>query len=109
MWRGSRGVHRTLSKSADANLDCAFVENALLFVVLKFGRALAPLSTSPDHTKENRREDGMGGDILLGHPWPDRSIRRGLIDEGDSCSIPTLLITTLHIDAGILCTFWDHF
>ena len=33
---------RTPSRTTDANLDCAFVENALLFVVLKIGRALPP-------------------------------------------------------------------
>ena len=33
---------RTLSKTADANLDCAFVETALVFVVPKIGGAPGP-------------------------------------------------------------------
>ena len=37
MWRARRRGPRTLSRITDANLDCAFVENAL-----KIGRALAP-------------------------------------------------------------------
>ena len=37
-----RGGPRTLSKTADANLDCAFVESALVFVVLKIGKDKAP-------------------------------------------------------------------
>ena len=31
MWRARRGGPRTPSKTTDANLDCAFVENALYF------------------------------------------------------------------------------
>ena len=38
---------RTLSKTTDANLDCTFVENELLFVALKIGRARAPLILPP--------------------------------------------------------------
>ena len=33
---------RTRSRTTDANLDCAFVENALVFVVPKIGRTRAP-------------------------------------------------------------------
>ena len=40
-----RGGPRTPSGTTDANLDCAFAENALLFVALKIGRAWPPLST----------------------------------------------------------------
>ena len=36
-------VPGTPSRTTEANLDCAFVENAHLFIVLKFGKALAPL------------------------------------------------------------------
>ena len=46
MLRARCGGTRTLSRTTDANLDCALVENALLFVALKIGRALPPLSTS---------------------------------------------------------------
>ena len=49
MWRARRGGPRTLYITTDANLDCAFVENAL-FVAPKIGRAralLAPLMTPP--------------------------------------------------------------
>ena len=38
-----RGGHRTPSRTADADLECAFVENALVIVVPKIGRAQAPL------------------------------------------------------------------
>ena len=44
MWRGGP---RTLSRTTDTNLDCAFVENVLSFVALKIGWAwahLVPLS-----------------------------------------------------------------
>ena len=40
MWGARTGGPRTPS---GANLDCAFVEIALLFVVLKIGRALPPV------------------------------------------------------------------
>ena len=36
---------RTPSRTTDANLDCAFVENALLFVVPNIGGARAPLGS----------------------------------------------------------------
>ena len=38
MWSARHGGPRTLSRSIDANLDCAFVENELLYVALKMGR-----------------------------------------------------------------------
>ena len=41
--RARRGGPRTPSRTTDANLDCAFVENALLFVVPNIGGARAPL------------------------------------------------------------------
>ena len=41
---GERGGPRTPSTTTDANLDSAFVKNALLFIVLKFVRVLAPLN-----------------------------------------------------------------
>ena len=44
MWRGRHGGPRTLLRTTDANLDCAFVENALVFVAPKMGRAQAPLN-----------------------------------------------------------------
>ena len=37
-----RGGPKTPSRTTDANLDCAFVENALVFVVLNIGGAQAP-------------------------------------------------------------------
>ena len=43
--RARRGRPRTLSRTTDANLDWAFVEKALLFVVPKVGRARVPLMT----------------------------------------------------------------
>ena len=42
MWRARRGGLKTASRTTNTNLDCAFVENALLFVALKIGRP--PLS-----------------------------------------------------------------
>ena len=33
---------RTSPETTDANLDCAFVESALLFVAMKIGRACPP-------------------------------------------------------------------
>ena len=36
---------RALSLTTVANLDCVFVENPLIFVVPKIGRALAPLGS----------------------------------------------------------------
>ena len=46
---GAQRGPRTPSRTADANLDSAFVENALLFAALKIGRArvppLTPLAT----------------------------------------------------------------
>ena len=43
MCRISRGCLRTLSsRTAEGNLDCVFVENALLFFVPKVGRAQPP-------------------------------------------------------------------
>ena len=47
MCRARRGGPTTLSRTADANLDCAFVENALLFAALKIRRAWPPLSAPP--------------------------------------------------------------
>ena len=41
--RARRGGPRTPSTTTDANLDCAFVEKALVFVVPKLGRAPALL------------------------------------------------------------------
>ena len=38
MCRARRRGPRVPSRTTDANLDCAFVENALLFVVLKIGK-----------------------------------------------------------------------
>ena len=38
MCRARRGGPRTPSTTTDANLDCAFVGIALLFVVLEIGR-----------------------------------------------------------------------
>ena len=35
---------RTASRTTEANFDCAFVENALVFVVPDIGRARAPLN-----------------------------------------------------------------
>ena len=35
------------SRTTDANLDCAFVENTLAFIVLKIGWALGPPLTTP--------------------------------------------------------------
>ena len=32
VWRARRGGPRTLSTTADTNLDCAFVENALFYI-----------------------------------------------------------------------------
>ena len=42
MCRARRGGPRTLSRTTDANLDCAFVENALVFVIPKIGCAWTP-------------------------------------------------------------------
>ena len=39
-----RGGTRTPSRTTDENLDWAFVENALVFVVLNIGRFCAPLA-----------------------------------------------------------------
>ena len=36
------GFPRTASTTTDTNLDCVFVENALLFVALKIGKGLPP-------------------------------------------------------------------
>ena len=36
-----RGGPRTASRTIDANLDCAFIKNALVFVASKIGRALS--------------------------------------------------------------------
>ena len=41
VWPASRGGSRTPSRTIDANLDWAFVEKALLFIVPKIGRSLA--------------------------------------------------------------------
>ena len=43
MWRARHKGPRTPSRTTDANVDCAFVENALVFVVPKIGWAQAPL------------------------------------------------------------------
>ena len=40
MRRSRRGGPRTLLTTTDANLDCAFVENPLVFIVPKIGGAL---------------------------------------------------------------------
>ena len=40
--RTRRGGPRTLSRTTDANLDCAFVETALVFVVPKIGKPRPP-------------------------------------------------------------------
>ena len=41
MWGARHGGPRTPTRTTDANLDCAFVENALVFVAPKIGRARA--------------------------------------------------------------------
>ena len=43
MCRSGRGGPRTLSRTTDSNLDCAFVETALVFLVPKIGWVRAPL------------------------------------------------------------------
>ena len=43
MYRARCEGPRTQSRTTDANLDCVFVENALVFVVPNIGRAWAPL------------------------------------------------------------------
>ena len=48
MWRARHRGPRTPSRTTDANLDCAFVENALVFVAPKIGRARAPPVRPPD-------------------------------------------------------------
>ena len=53
---------RTLSRTANANIDCVFVENALVFVVPKTGWARAPLANPPDI---NEIEGGWYGSNLL--------------------------------------------
>ena len=47
-----RSGPRKQSTTTDANLDCAFVENALVFIVPKVGRARGPLG-APLFTKFN--------------------------------------------------------
>ena len=42
VWRARRRGPRTLSTTTDANLDCAFIEIALVFVTPKIGKAWAP-------------------------------------------------------------------
>ena len=42
MCRARRRGPRTPTRTTDANLDCAFVENTIVFVVQKIGRARAP-------------------------------------------------------------------
>ena len=59
---------RTPSRTTDANLDCAFVENALLFVVLKFGRALAPCRPPLIILKRIEEKMGWGGGYFVGAP-----------------------------------------
>ena len=51
MCRARHGGPRTPSKTTEANLDCVFFENALLFVVPKIGgaRAGAPLNNTPEN------------------------------------------------------------
>ena len=43
MRRAWRGGPRTLLKTIDANIDCAFVENAIVFSVPNIWRGCAPL------------------------------------------------------------------
>ena len=40
VWWDRRGGPRTPSGTTDSNLDCAFVDNAIVFVVLKNGGPL---------------------------------------------------------------------
>ena len=54
-----RGGPRTPSRTTDANLDCAFVENSLVFVFPKIGRARLPLVPPPLH-------DPLNGLVLVG-------------------------------------------
>ena len=44
--RARRGGPRTPSRTTEANLDCAFVENALVSIFPNFGWARAPLSAA---------------------------------------------------------------
>ena len=51
MCRARHGGPRTASTTNDTNVGCAFVENALVFIVPKIGWArapLAPLNDSPN-------------------------------------------------------------
>ena len=49
--RARYGGPRTASRTTDTNLDCAFVENALVFVVPKIEVAWAPLCDTLDKNK----------------------------------------------------------
>ena len=51
------GGPRTLFRTIDANLDCAFVEKALFVVVPNLGWASLPLPSDPTVQKQ-RRDSG---------------------------------------------------
>ena len=62
--------------TTDANLNCAFVENALLFVALKIGRARPPLVTS--EKKYWKKLQGRGHSSGEVFPGGDRDLEDNL-------------------------------
>ena len=72
MWRARRGGPRTPPETADANLDCAFVENALFTPFLDCEKSIRiELVTRPDQvtndginlTPVRAGPDGAGGGV----------------------------------------------
>ena len=56
VWRSRRGGPRTSSTTTDANLDCAFVENALFYTqssIVKSQQNRIELVTGPDISQES--------------------------------------------------------
>ena len=83
MWRTRRGGSRTPSTTTDANLNCAFVENALflhLSLILKSQQNRIELVTRPvtkvdgsEHV-DQRAESFEKGLLLFGKVCPSASV-----------------------------------
>ena len=61
MWRARRGGPRTPSPTTDANLDCAFVQNALVSPILDFEKS----TEHPDLVSVSKERDAEEREITI--------------------------------------------
>ena len=113
-----------MSNRADANLDCAFVENAVVFGALKIGRARAPLdrpellpvvhkeklfrecgSFELAHPVSGPRSPGAGHPVPSGRPFPTGpTLTPGsTVVVTHAADIPGLIVYGRHASGGAAC------